>query len=172
MSLKVLPVHELNGNKYYTLNKTLPTCVYISRNYRFLMVYNLHWPHRFLLDLYAKTGGERMKRLTQSEKFPGGSILRKKSSPVLFGRGRGGEEWTRCNRERTIIEFSSSRVHRFMFRISSFLEVALINRFQVASKWRPSLMPSIRARTTWIESLSNVPKDKALIFDLERKREN
>jgi len=90
------------------------------------------------LDSYAKTGNGQKEKLRPIERFPGSAIQScKKSQSVLFREQRRGRRWTRCNWERTRL---SRSIVRFTFRILSFLEVALINRFRVASKWHSSLI--------------------------------
>ena len=110
--------------------------VHFLRNY--LMVWLNAW---VLLDTKTVGVGEK-KSWYDHRKIP--ILSRKKSSPVLFCEQRGEKGIDENNRERTRLSSSVVREHGFMFRISSFLEVALINRFRVASKWRPSLIPAAR----------------------------
>lgn len=139
----VLPVHELNGNVDGKVGVICwrKSCIEVSptgkkkfrftiahtffRNYRFLMA-QFTLTARALLDLHAKTEGERKEKLVRPVKrFPGSPIAQKVISGIISRtareEGRKGVEWTRCNRERTRLSSSVVREHRFMFRISSFL---------------------------------------------------
>lgn len=144
-------VHKLNGNKsiLYFENRYIWSKVSCTEK-KDILIYHLYtfcviiwwcdWTREFYWTRRLEVGEK--KSWYDHRKIP--ILSRKKSSPVLFCEQRGEKGIDENNRERTRLSSSVVREHGFMFRISSFLEVALINRFRVASKWRPSLIPAAR----------------------------